>query len=121
MASMASEKARCVHTPLARSLSAPRKALSNSMSEVKSYYKRVLEGPPDTIAGWTLEPGDMRRAINDPVGALERLIEQSSVQEFLACCAPSVPSLEKAWAKKIVYHPLKPGSNSVIYEIFSSC
>jgi hypothetical protein len=68
--------------------------------EVEAYYKRVLEESPGAIPGWTLEPGDVRRSINDPVGALERLIETFSVQEFLQCCSPSVPELEKTWAKK---------------------
>ena len=51
------------------------------------------------MPGWALVPGDVRRSIADPVGALERLIETFSVSEFL-CCSPSVSELEKAWAKK---------------------
>jgi CRISPR/Cas system-associated exonuclease Cas4 (RecB family) len=68
--------------------------------EVESYYKRVLESTPRAIPGWALVPGDVRRSITDPVGALERLIETFSVREFLQCCSPSVPELEKTWAKK---------------------
>jgi hypothetical protein len=52
------------------------------------------------VHGWLLEPGAVRRSIYDPVAALERLIETFSVSEFLACCTPSVPDLERAWAKK---------------------
>jgi len=38
--------------------------------------------------------------IEDPVTAFERLIETYSVSEFIARCTPSVPDLERAWAKK---------------------
>jgi hypothetical protein len=68
--------------------------------EVESYYKRVVESTPGAIPGWALVPADVRRSITDPVGALERLIETFSVSEFLQCCSPSVPELEKTWAKK---------------------
>jgi uncharacterized protein DUF2800 len=68
--------------------------------EIEAYYKRVLESSPGSIPGWALVPGDMRRSIDDPLKAMERLIESLSVSEFLSCCAPSVPSLEKAWARK---------------------
>jgi hypothetical protein len=60
----------------------------------------VLESAPGAIPGWGLVPGDVRRSIDDPVRALERLIEQFSVQEFLACCTARVPALEKAWSRK---------------------
>jgi hypothetical protein len=47
-----------------------------------------------------LEPGAVRRSIGDPVAALERLIETLPVAEFVACCTPSIPELEKAFGKK---------------------
>jgi hypothetical protein len=68
--------------------------------EIESFYRRVLEREPGAVPGWILEPGAVRRSIENPVGALERLIETFSVSEFLACCAPSVPDLERSWAKK---------------------
>ena len=68
--------------------------------EVESFYKRLLEREPSAIPGWLLEPGVVRRSIDDPVGALERLIETFSVSEFVGCCSPSVPDLERVWVKK---------------------
>src|SRR5207249_10191129 len=76
------------------------KRARNLFNEVEFFYKRLLEREPASIPGWALVPGDVRRSITDPVGTLERLIETSSVQEFLQCCSPSVPELEKSWAKK---------------------
>jgi len=52
------------------------------------------------VPGWLLEPGAVRRSIEDPVAAFERLIETFSVSEFLGYCTPSIPDLERAWAKK---------------------
>jgi hypothetical protein len=68
--------------------------------EIESYYKRVLETTPSAIPGWILEPGDMRRAIANPLAAVERMAGSLSAQEFLRCCSVSVPELERAWAKK---------------------
>jgi hypothetical protein len=45
-------------------------------------------------------PGDLRRSIDDPAGAHAHIAELFSLQEFLACCTPSVPKLERAWVKK---------------------
>ena len=42
----------------------------------------------------------MRRSIDDPLKALERLAELFSVQEFLAFCSVSIPDLEREWGKK---------------------
>ena len=69
-------------------------------NEVEAFYKRLLERETGSIPGWTLEPGAVRRAIEDPVAAFERLIETFSVSEFLGYCTPSIPDLERAWAKK---------------------
>ena len=68
--------------------------------EIEAFYRHLLEREPGAVHGWLLEPGAVRRSIYDPVAALERLIETFSVSEFLACCTPSVPDLERAWAKK---------------------
>ena len=68
--------------------------------EIESHYKLLLEREPGAVPGWILEPGAVRRTIDDPFKALERLSELFSVQEFLACCTPSVPDLERAGAKK---------------------
>jgi hypothetical protein len=68
--------------------------------EIEGFYKRVLEREPGAVPGWGLEPGAVRRSIDDPVAALERLIETFSVSEFVACCTPSLPDLEWAWATK---------------------
>lgn len=68
--------------------------------EVEAFYKRVLEETPGAIPSWMLAPGDVRRSIEDPVAALERLVETFSVNEFLACCTLSIPDLDRAWAKK---------------------
>jgi hypothetical protein len=95
--------AKVVELPLgegaARLLTQIKRARS-LFSEVEAFYKRLLEREPRAIPGWTLEPGAVRRAIDDPIAALERLIETLSVSEFVACCTPSVPDLERAWAKK---------------------
>jgi hypothetical protein len=76
------------------------KCAQGLFKEIEAYYKRLLEERPGAIPGWGLVPGDVRRSIEDPILAMERLIEQFSVSEFLACCTPSVPALENAWAKK---------------------
>jgi hypothetical protein len=68
--------------------------------EIESHYKHVLEREPGAIPGWILEPGAVRRSIEDPVAAFERLIETFSVSEFLGCCTPSVTDLERVWGKK---------------------
>jgi CRISPR/Cas system-associated exonuclease Cas4 (RecB family) len=68
--------------------------------EVEAFYKRVLEETPGAIPGWALEPGDVRRSIDDPVKAIAHFAELFSVQEFLACCTVSVPELERAWSRK---------------------
>jgi hypothetical protein len=67
---------------------------------IESFYRRLLEREPGAIPGFCLEPGAVRRSIGDPVAALERLIETFSVSEFIACCTPSVPDLERAWGRK---------------------
>jgi hypothetical protein len=68
--------------------------------EIESFYRCLLERKPGAVPGWILEPGAVRRSIADPVKAFEHLVELFSVQEFLACCTPSVPDLERAWGKK---------------------
>jgi hypothetical protein len=85
--------------PAATLLSQIRRAQA-LFKEVETFYKRVLEREPGAIPGWILEPGAVRRSIEDPVAVLERLIETFSVSEFVQCCSPSVPDLERAWAKK---------------------
>jgi hypothetical protein len=42
----------------------------------------------------------VRRWIPEPFQALERLIEQFSLPEFLETCSVSVSDLERAWARK---------------------
>ena len=76
------------------------KRAKSLFQEIESHYRRLLEREPAAIPGWTLEPGAVRRTIDDPIKALEQLSELFSTQEFLACCTPSIPELEKAWAKK---------------------
>jgi hypothetical protein len=55
--------------------------------EIESFYKQLLERDPGAIPGWLLEPGAVRRSIEDPVKAFEQLVELFSVQEFLSCCS----------------------------------
>jgi hypothetical protein len=84
--------------------------------EIESFYKRLLEREPGAVPGWILEPGAVRRSIDDPVAALERLIETFSVSEFIACCSPSVPDLERELLaprrQPILYGKTKPKRNS---------
>jgi hypothetical protein len=68
--------------------------------EVESFCKRILEREPGAVPGWSLEPGAVRRSIEDPIKALERLSELFSIQEFLACCSVSMPELERSWSRK---------------------
>jgi hypothetical protein len=68
--------------------------------EVEAFYKRLLESEPGAIPGWILEPGVVRRSIDNPLAAFERLKTTLPVSEFVACCTPSVPELERAWANK---------------------
>jgi hypothetical protein len=76
------------------------KRAKSLFAEIEGHYRRLLEREPGAIPGFALEPGAVRRSIEDPVAALERLIETFSVSEFVACCTPSVPELEKAFGKK---------------------
>jgi hypothetical protein len=95
--------AKVIELPLgegAAKLLAQIKRARSLFLEVESFYKQLLQREPGAIPGWILEPGAVRRSIEDPVGALERLIETFSVSEFVACCTPSVPDLERAWSKK---------------------
>jgi hypothetical protein len=68
--------------------------------EIEAHYKRVLEETPGAIPGWMLQPGDVRRSIEDPVALYKRAVDLFSIEELLDCCSPSVPALERAWAKK---------------------
>jgi hypothetical protein len=68
--------------------------------EIESYYKRLLEETPGAIPGWMLQPGDVRRSIEDTIALYERMADSFSVEELLSCCSPSVPALERMWAQK---------------------
>jgi hypothetical protein len=68
--------------------------------EIESYYKRVLQETPGAIPGWMLEPGDVRRSIQDTVALHLHTAELFSVEELLSCCSLSVPALERAWVEK---------------------
>ena len=68
--------------------------------EIESFYRRLLEREPGAVPGWILEPGALRRSIEDPIKAFEQLVELFSVQEFLSCCSVSVPELERSLARK---------------------
>jgi hypothetical protein len=47
-----------------------------------------------------LQPGDVRRSIEDTVALRERLVDLFSVEELLSCCSLSVLALERMWAQK---------------------
>jgi hypothetical protein len=68
--------------------------------EIELFYRRLLEETPGAIPGWMLEPGDLRRSIEDAIALYQRTAGQLSVEELLSCCSPSVPALERIWAKK---------------------
>jgi hypothetical protein len=85
--------------PAAKLLTQIRRAQA-LFKEIESFYRHLLEREPGAIPGWILEPGAVRRSIENPIKAFEHLVELFSVQEFLACCTPSVPDLERAWGKK---------------------
>jgi hypothetical protein len=72
----------------------------NLFSEIEAFYRRLLERELGSIPGWILEPGAVRRSIDDPIKAFEQLVELFSVQEFLSCCSVSVPELERSLARK---------------------
>ena len=72
----------------------------NLFKEIEAHYKHLLERDPGAVPGWILEPGAVRRSIEDPVKAFEQLVELFSVQEFLSCCSVSVPELERSLARK---------------------
>jgi hypothetical protein len=67
--------------------------------EIRAHYKAQLESDPLSIPGWKLQ-SSVRRWIPQPAQALERSIEQFSVQEFLGCTSVKVADLEAAWARK---------------------
>jgi hypothetical protein len=60
----------------------------------------VLEETPGTVPGWGLVPGEVRRSIEEKHALHKHMASLFSLQEFLGCCSPSVPILERAWAKK---------------------
>jgi Protein of unknown function (DUF2800) len=68
--------------------------------EIEGYYKRVLQETPGAIPGWMLEPGDVRRSIQDTVALHLHTAELFSVEELLSCCSLSVLALERAWVEK---------------------
>jgi hypothetical protein len=68
--------------------------------EIEGYYKRVLEETPGAIPGWMLQPGDVRRSIEDNVALYKQAVDLFSIEELLDCCSASVPALERIWAKK---------------------
>ena len=68
--------------------------------EIELFYKRLLEETPGAIPGWMLQPGDVRRSIEDTVVLYRRMTDSFSVEELLSCCSPSVPALERMRAKK---------------------
>jgi CRISPR/Cas system-associated exonuclease Cas4 (RecB family) len=68
--------------------------------EIEGYYKRLLEETPGAIPGWLLEPGDVRRSIEDTVALHKHTADLFSVDELLSCCSASVPALERMWAQK---------------------
>jgi hypothetical protein len=68
--------------------------------KIETFYKRPLEETPGAIPGWMLEPGDIRRSIEDTIALYQRAADQLSLEELLSCCSPSVPALERIWAKK---------------------
>jgi CRISPR/Cas system-associated exonuclease Cas4 (RecB family) len=76
------------------------KRAQSLFKEVESHYKHLLEETPGAIPGWMLEPGDVRRSIEDTLALHERTSDQLSLEELLSCCSPSVPALERMWAKK---------------------
>jgi CRISPR/Cas system-associated exonuclease Cas4 (RecB family) len=95
--------ARVIELPLgegAALLLSQIKRAKSLFSEIESFYRRLLEREPGAIPGFALEPGAVRRSIEDPIKAFEQLIELFSVQEFLSCCSVSVPELECSLARK---------------------
>jgi len=68
--------------------------------EIELFYKRLLEETPGAIPGWMLQPGDVRRSIEDTVTLHKHLSDLFSMEELLSCCSPSVPALERMWARK---------------------
>jgi Protein of unknown function (DUF2800) len=68
--------------------------------EIESYYRTRLVEDSGCVPGWMLQPGDVRRSIEDALALHERTSDQFSLEELLSCCAPSVPALERIWAKK---------------------
>jgi CRISPR/Cas system-associated exonuclease Cas4 (RecB family) len=95
--------ARAIELPLgegaAKLLSQIKRAQALS-KEIESFYRRLLEREANAVPGWILEPGAVRRSIEDPIKAFEQLVELFSVQEFLSCCSVSVPELERSLARK---------------------
>jgi CRISPR/Cas system-associated exonuclease Cas4 (RecB family) len=79
--------------------------------EIEAYYKRVLEQTPGAIPGWMLQPGDVRRSIEDTLALHKHTVSLFSVEELLNCCSPSVPALERMWARKkgVPVNGAKPG------------
>jgi hypothetical protein len=67
--------------------------------EIRAHYKAQLEADPTCVPGWRLQ-SSVRRWIPNPQQALERLIEQFSVSEFLAHASIKVADLEAAWGRK---------------------
>jgi CRISPR/Cas system-associated exonuclease Cas4 (RecB family) len=95
--------AKVIELPLgkpAANLLAQIKRAKALFQEIEGFYKRLLEREPGAVPGWILEPGAVRRSIDDPVKVYSRLSELFSVEEFITCSTPSVLALERVWARK---------------------
>ena len=68
--------------------------------EIEAFYRRLLEETPGAVPGWMLDPGDVRRSIEDAIALHQRTADQFSLEELLSCCSPSVVALERMWTKK---------------------
>jgi hypothetical protein len=60
----------------------------------------MLEETPGAIPGWMLQPGDVRRSIENTVALHKHVADLFSIEELLSCCSPSVPALERTWVQK---------------------
>ena len=64
------------------------------IEEIKKYYKAVMTKEPDSVPGWKLTAGTLRRWIPSVHRAWMSIEDKASLPQFLEACSMSVSNLE---------------------------
>lgn len=75
------------------------KAIETLIAEIKAHYKEALARDSSAVPGWFLQPGAIRRSINDPLEAYRRVSDILSPEQFTSCVTIKIGELERLWAR----------------------